>query len=61
MNFYQEVQVEMEISEKIFHFVILFFTPKTTATKTLKSYLTIKLNLSFLFNLYIIYFLLVKI
>jgi len=49
LNFFQDIQVAMDISVKNFQLVI-FFTPKTATTKTLISNLTIKLNLSFSFN-----------
>jgi len=49
LKFLHEVQVAIEISMKISQLVILFFTSKTSTTKTLKSNSAIKSNLSFYF------------
>jgi len=50
MKFFQEIQVEMEISVQIFQFIILFCTPKRETTKTMKSNSVIKSNLSLYLN-----------
>jgi len=47
LKFSQEVQVAMKISLKKFQLIIIFFKPKLTTTKTLKSNSTIKPNLIF--------------